>query len=176
VTLAACGGGSDNGEATATMRGEGGAGGAGAVSIKSIGDAGPVLVDSSGQALYTSNLEGSGHVVCTGACTSFWQPLTTGETAPSASSSLPGKLGIVTRPDGTRQVSYAGNPLYTFTQEGPEEVTGDGFVDDFNGQQFTWSVVAVEAGAGESSGSGSGAEPRDYGGEPESSGTGGYGY
>jgi predicted lipoprotein with Yx(FWY)xxD motif len=154
VTLAACGGGG-NGEATATMRGgTEGAGGGGAVSVKSVGDAGHVLVDSSGQALYASDLEANGKVLCTGACNSFWQPLTVENGAQTKSVSLPGQLGALSRPDGSRQLTYNGMPLYSFTQEGPEEVTGDGFVDDFNGHKFTWSVVRVEGGSSESTGSG----------------------
>jgi predicted lipoprotein with Yx(FWY)xxD motif len=166
LTLAACGG-SGNGESSTTMGGGAEGSGGAAVSAKSIGDAGPVLVDSSGQALYTSDLETDGKVMCTGACTSFWQPLTASEGAPSADPSLPGKVAVIMRPDGTRQVSYVGHPLYSFTQEGPAEVTGDGFVDDFDGHKFTWSVVQVEGGGGETSGSG---------GAAESSGSRSYGY
>ncbi len=46
------------------------------------------------------------------------------------------------------QVTYSGRPLYSFTQEGPGEVTGDGFQDAFGGQQFTWHVVSVGGGGG----------------------------
>jgi hypothetical protein len=44
-------------------------------------------------------------------------------------------------------------PLYSFTQDGPGEVTGDGFKDAFDGKRFTWNVVAVGGSAGSSSSS-----------------------
>jgi predicted lipoprotein with Yx(FWY)xxD motif len=167
VALAACGGGSGGGEATAQMSG-GAQEGGGTVSVMSIGDAGPVLVDSSGRALYASNLEGNGKIVCTGPCNSFWEPLAAGGGTPTSSSSVPGKLGAVKRPDGGRQVTYNGMPLYSFTQEDAEEVSGDGFVDEFNGDEFTWSVVKVAGATAESSAAES--EPSG-GGEAESSGS-----
>jgi predicted lipoprotein with Yx(FWY)xxD motif len=160
ATLAACGGGNGEGTASAMQNTGTGAQGKDVVSVQEIGEAGSVLVDSSGQALYASDLEANGKVLCTEACNSFWQPLTAEGKPTAGDSSLVGKLGMIERPDGTQQVSYAGMPLYTFTQEGPEEVTGDGFVDAFNGNEFTWSVVKV----GGSSGSGADAESSGSGG------------
>jgi predicted lipoprotein with Yx(FWY)xxD motif len=142
ATLAACGGGG-GGNATAAMSGAAGK----AVSVKQISGAGKVLVDSSGQALYASEQEtAAGKVLCTGACNSFWTPLTVHGGAPSAAS-LPGKLGVVERPDGTKQVTYNGELLYSFTQDQPGEVTGDGFKDAFGGQRFTWHVVSTNGGS-----------------------------
>jgi predicted lipoprotein with Yx(FWY)xxD motif len=163
ATLAACGGG--GGDATATA-----SGGTNAVAAKALGDAGTVLVDSSGQALYASDQEAAaGKVLCTGACNSFWEPLTVNGNATS-SGSLPGKLGTVKRPDGATQVTYNGDPVYTFTQDQPGEVTGDGFKDAFGGQQFTWHVVAVGKGSGSTSSGGGSA------GSSTSSGGSGYSY
>ena len=73
VAIAACGGGSDgNNSATAATPATSGQ----TVSVKDVGDAGRVLVDSSGQALYASDQEAAGRVMCTDACLSFWMPLT----------------------------------------------------------------------------------------------------
>ena len=150
LAVAGCGGGG-GGSATAAMPSTGGM----TVSVADIGSAGRVLVDSSGQALYASDQEtASGKVMCTGACNSIWKPLTVSGGAPTGSSDA-GKLGVVKRPDGTKQVTANGKLLYTFTQEGPRQVTGDGFQDAFNGQQFTWHVVSVGNGASTSSGSSS---------------------
>jgi predicted lipoprotein with Yx(FWY)xxD motif len=161
ATLAACGGGGGDGAATASS-------GTNAVTAKSLGSAGTVLVDSSGQALYASDQEAAaGKVLCTDACNSFWEPLTASGNVTS-SGSVPGKLGVVKRPDGSMQVTYNGDPLYTFTQDQAGEVTGDGFKDAFGGQQFTWHVVALGKGSG-SAGSGSGSAG-------SSSGSGGSGY
>jgi predicted lipoprotein with Yx(FWY)xxD motif len=156
--LAACGGG--GGSATAMS-----ATGGNAVSTMNVGGVGTVLVDSSGNALYASDQESAaGKVLCTGACNSFWQPVTaTGKS--TSSGSIGAKLGSVKRPDGTTQVTYNGDPLYTFTQDQSGEVTGDGFKDAFGGQQFTWHVVTVgNAGSASTSGGGGSASSSSGGG------------
>ena len=112
------------------------------VSVEEIGDSGRVLVNSAGKALYAADEEADSSVVCTGACTSFWIPLTIDGSAPSGNS-LPGELGVVERGDGTRQVTFDGKRLYTFVEDEPGEATGDGLSDAFDGQQFTWHVVSV---------------------------------
>lgn len=149
IALAACGGG--GGGASSNSSGAMGSS-ATTVSAEQIGDKGSVLVDSAGQALYASDEETGGKVLCTDACLSFWTPLTVSAGAPTGSS-LPGKLGVVERPDGARQVTYDGKLLYSFNEDQPGEVTGDGFADAFGGQQFTWHVVHSESADG-SSGSG----------------------
>jgi predicted lipoprotein with Yx(FWY)xxD motif len=141
LALAACGGegydssdsspAAQSGDATAT------------VSVEELGDSGRVLVDSAGKALYAADEEADSSVVCTDGCTDFWLPLTTDGDAPSGGDSLPSELGVVERDDGTRQVTFDGKRLYTFVEDEPGEVTGDGFSDAFDGQQFTWHVVSV---------------------------------
>jgi predicted lipoprotein with Yx(FWY)xxD motif len=135
VTLAACGGTSGNNSTGA----QGSSTGSTTVSVERLGGAG-VLVDSAGKALYANDQESGGKVLCTGACTSFWTPLTVSSGAPTESSTT-GKLGVVERPDGTEQVTYNGKLLYSFSEDQPEQVTGDGFTDAFGGQQFTWHVI-----------------------------------
>jgi predicted lipoprotein with Yx(FWY)xxD motif len=137
LALAACGGGSSD-SSPAAQSGDDTA----TVSVEELGDSGRVLVDSAGKALYAAEEEADSSVVCTGACTSFWMPLTINEGAPSGHS-LPSELGVVERGDGTRQVTFDGKRLYTFVEDEPGEVTGDGFSDGFDGQQFTWHVVNV---------------------------------
>jgi predicted lipoprotein with Yx(FWY)xxD motif len=155
VALAACGSGGGGSAATAAS-----GMGAGTVAVQNIGGAGRVLVDSSGQALYASDQEANGMVLCTGACESFWAPLNAKGGQPTGS--VPGKLGVVKRPDGSQQVTYNGMPLYSFTQEGPGQVTGDGFHDAFNGQQFHWNVVSVGGGGSSSGGSSSNGGSSSY--------------
>jgi predicted lipoprotein with Yx(FWY)xxD motif len=142
ATLAACGSGGGGGATAAAMPNTHGQ----TVSVQQIGGTGMVLVDSSGQALYASDQEtAAGKVLCTGACNSFWQPLSPGKNAPHGNAAG-GKFAVVKRPDGTRQVTWNGKFLYTFSQDKPGQVTGDGFHDAFNGQSFTWHVVSVGGG------------------------------
>ena len=123
----------------ATTGGSAGKAASATVSVKSIAGHGKVLVDSRGRALYRSDQERNGMVLCTGACLSFWQPLTVSGTPKGAS--LPGKLGVVKRPDGGKQVTYQGRLLYSFKLDSPGKVTGDGFKDAFGSQKFTWHVA-----------------------------------
>jgi predicted lipoprotein with Yx(FWY)xxD motif len=139
LVLAACGGddGDDDGTATAA--------GSGLASVQSV-DGTNVLADAEGRTLYTADVERSG-IRCTDACTSFWDPVgATASEARSAAADLGLDLGTVRRPDGERQLTFDGLPLYSFTEEGPGELSGDGFVDDFQGTRFEW--VAATTGAG----------------------------
>ena len=120
------------------------------VSVKQISGHGKVLVDAKGRALYRSEQERGGMVLCRGACLSFWQPLTV-SAPPTKSSSLVGRLAVVRRPEGRRQVTDNGRLLYSFKLDKPGNVTGDGFKDAFGSQKFTWHVVRP-AGAASSSG------------------------
>jgi predicted lipoprotein with Yx(FWY)xxD motif len=149
LVLAACGG-DDNDDATAASAGTQ----AGVASVRDV-DGTDVLADSQGRTLYTADVEKNGQIKCTGTCTSFWDPVTaSAKQAKSASARLDLELGTVKRPDGAQQLTLAGLPLYTFTEEGAGQLEGDGFVDDFNGTHFVWEA----AGTGSSS-SDSGAPP-----------------
>jgi predicted lipoprotein with Yx(FWY)xxD motif len=139
LVLSACGGSNDN-QATAASSTSGGQ----TVGVATINGS-RVLVDSSGDALYSPDQEANGMISCTGSCESIWMPLTTSPGAkPTASSDVTGKVGTIKRPDGSMQVTFNGAPLYTFTEDGgPGNVTGDGFQDQFNGKSFTWHVVSL---------------------------------
>jgi predicted lipoprotein with Yx(FWY)xxD motif len=139
VALGACG--SDAGGGAAT-----GGGGHATVSVREVTGIGAVLVDHGGGALYTPDQEAGGTIHCTGACTQFWIPLERGPAAPAAAPGVTGRLSAVTRPDGVRQVTYDGMPLYRFSQDGTSgKVTGDGVRDAFGGRRFTWHAVTAGA-------------------------------
>src|SRR4051812_18714954 len=78
-------------------------------------DVGDVLTDSAGRTLYSSQQE-KGTVRCTSsACTAVWQPLTVAAgTQPTGPRQVSSGLSTVRRPDGT-QVTFDGQPLYTFS-------------------------------------------------------------
>jgi predicted lipoprotein with Yx(FWY)xxD motif len=114
------------------------AGGGQTVAVKSIDGIGDVLVDAGGKALYASDVESDGKVHWTSS--SFWEPLTVDSGKPTAADGV-GKLGVIKRPDGARQVTADGKLLYTFTEDSPGNAKGNGFSDDLNGEHFTWSAV-----------------------------------
>src|SRR5262245_19060424 len=137
VLLAACGSSGYHSGSQGTTQA---AGTPGTVAVKQVAGVGNVLVDSKGLALYSPEQEASGKVLCTGSCVAFWIPLPAGSAAPAPMSGV-FTLGTVTRPDGTKQVTVDGKPLYTFAEDSPGSVKGNGFTDAFGGQHFTWHAI-----------------------------------
>jgi predicted lipoprotein with Yx(FWY)xxD motif len=103
-------------------------------SISSVG--GTVLVDAQGMTLYHLSVEHAGKFICTSsACLAVWHPLIV--SSGSKPSGSVGSLGVIKRPDGVMQVTYKGEPLYTFVKDrSPGQATGQGFKD-----VGTWTVA-----------------------------------
>ena len=89
------------------------------------GSIGTVLVDARGRTLYTFDPENGGKIVCTAACATLWPPLiVTGD--PVAGDGVSG-LGTIARPDGAKQVTANGHPLYTYSNDkAAGDANGDG--------------------------------------------------
>ena len=101
---------------------------------------GKILVNGQGMTLYTFGADTPGTSNCSGACLQNWPALTITSGNPVAGSGVTGTLGVITRADGTKQVTLNGMPLYTFFK--------DSKAGDANGQGITafgglWSVVVV---------------------------------
>ena len=165
--LAACGGSSSSNSPNTTAAAATTTGGQ-TVATKSIAGTGTVLVDSSGMALYTNNMDSGSKVACTASCTAIWVPLAapSGGQPTAADSAVQAKLGTVKLSDGTMQVTFGGKPLYTFVQDSPGQVTGNGASDQFNGTSFSWTVATASGSSASSGGAAS---------SNSSSGGGGYG-
>ena len=133
LVLAACGGsrtssssGSAAGYGAPTAGSAGGSGAASVVGTKT-GSLGTFLVDGKGRALYLWEADHGSTSTCTGACAQAWPPLTiTGP--PKASGAVRGSLlGTTKRADGSREVTYAGHPLYLFAGDSRAgQTTGQG--------------------------------------------------
>jgi predicted lipoprotein with Yx(FWY)xxD motif len=81
------------------------------------GKATTILTNAQGRTLYYFTADTASKTVCTGKCTKTWLPLLfTGTGTPTASTSLPGVLGVVKNANG-QQVIYNGHPLYTFIRD-----------------------------------------------------------
>ena len=125
----------------------GSAGGSGmTVSVQTISGA-KVLVDGSGRSLYFSDQEKAAHkVLCdSSACQAIWTPLTVmAGQQPSGPSGVTSELGTTRRPDGARQVTLNGAPVYTFEfDHSSGDLNGDGQKDSFDGTDFTWQAATV---------------------------------
>lgn len=100
---------------------------------------GRIIVDKHGLTLYLFEKDKHGKSTCYGSCASFWPPLLT-HGKPVAGKGVKAKLlGVTKRKNGTRQVTYAGHPLYRYTADSrPGQTTGEG-LNLFGGG---WDVVA----------------------------------
>jgi predicted lipoprotein with Yx(FWY)xxD motif len=117
------------------------------VEVMEIAGVGTVLADAAGQVLYASDEEAADpDVVCVDDCEQFWSPLVVAGAPPAAVSETI-SFDVAARPDGSQQVTFEGRRLYTFTQEGPGQASGDGFSDSFGDQPFTWHAAFVDAAA-----------------------------
>ncbi len=86
-----------------------------------------VLTESNGDTLYYLTKDSATDVTCTGTCAGIWPPLLLASGQPTASSSLPDALTVVSGGNG-RQVEYAGHPLYRYSGDtGPGQSNGEGF-------------------------------------------------
>ena len=144
MVLAACGGsstssssGSGTGYGAPTSGSPGGSGPASVVGTKT-GSLGTFLVDGKGRALYLWEADHGATSACSGACAQAWPPLTITGT-PKASGAVRGSLLATTkRADGSREVTYAGHPLYLFAGDSRAgQTTGEGS----NGFGAPWWVV-----------------------------------
>ena len=83
----------------------------------------PIIVtDERGMTVYYHDNDALSKSRCNGSCERYWPPL-----RPSAGFQPTGKFKVITRADGTAQVTYEGRPLYTFAgDQKPGELRGDG--------------------------------------------------
>ncbi len=136
IALAACGSSSPNSSAT-TAGNTGTAASSSSTSAASAtatvksarsGQFGTILENSSGMALYTFGGNNGGSTnMCTGACLMAWPAVTVATgTTPTLASGVPGTLGTAKQADGTEQVTYNGQLLYTFVSDSPGQVSGNG--------------------------------------------------
>jgi predicted lipoprotein with Yx(FWY)xxD motif len=103
-----------------------------------------ILVDAKGLPLYTYKPDTPTTSHVTGQLAALWPPLTA--SAPTAAAGIGGTLGVVATTNG-RQVSYNGHFLYTFVEDSPGRVTGQGVQNFFVATPATTSGAASSAGA-----------------------------
>jgi predicted lipoprotein with Yx(FWY)xxD motif len=100
---------------------------------------GRILVDGRGRALYLFTRETTPTVRCYGACATAWPVFHARGNVRAGTGADRHLIGTTSRRDGTKQVTYAGHPLYNYvTDRKPGQVTCQN-VDEYGG---TWLVVA----------------------------------
>ena len=90
--------------------------------------AGEIVVDAKGMSVYffTKDVKDSGTSACTDACLAAWPPVTTAAETPQVEG-VTGTVGTITTPDGAKQVTLNGLPLYYFAKDTkPGDILGQG--------------------------------------------------
>jgi predicted lipoprotein with Yx(FWY)xxD motif len=83
-----------------------------------------VLTNAQGFTLYWFAPDTSTTSNCNGSCATFWPPV---KGPATAGSGVTGKLGTITRADGSTQATYDGHPLYTYKGDtAPGQDKGNG--------------------------------------------------
>ena len=100
-------------------------------------DLGRIVVDSTGRTVYVFDKDtpGSGASACTAACLTKWPPVKATSDEVTVHD-VTGKVGVITRDDGTKQLTLGGMPLYLYS--------GDSHAGDVTGQAVgnVWWVVS----------------------------------
>jgi predicted lipoprotein with Yx(FWY)xxD motif len=109
-----------------------------AITTKRAGKLGTVLAFGSKKlTVYLFEADKGGSASCTGACAKVWPPVTGSPTAHGAAVSA--DLGTITRPDGTKQVTYKGHPLYLYVKDKDD---GDTYGEGSKSFGAGWYVLA----------------------------------
>lgn len=102
---------------------------------------GTVVVDSSGKTVYAFDKDtmNSGKSACNAGCSGLWPAVTTTSSTPTGTG-VSGKLGTITRADGSKQITLDGRPLYTYAGD-----SGAGTVSGQGVKGIWWAVTPAGA-------------------------------
>lgn len=99
--------------------------------------AGQIVVDGKGLSVYqyTQDLKDSGRSACVGGCLTAWPPVVTTSDTPTVDG-VTGKVGTIPTPDGKKQLTINGMPVYYFAKDkAAGDILGQGV-------SSVWYVVA----------------------------------
>lgn len=106
-----------------------------AVTVEShSGPMGTYLTDAGGKTLYMFAADSATKSNCSGACASFWPPLTAKGAVHGSGGVASGKFTTIARSDGSKQVVYDGHPLYYFKEDSAAGDTNGQGIDQFGGK------------------------------------------
>jgi predicted lipoprotein with Yx(FWY)xxD motif len=100
-----------------------------------------VLTNAKGFTLYWFAPDTPTMSKCNGSCAAYWPPV---KGPATAGAGVTGKLGTITRSDGSMQATYNGHPLYTYAADSaPGQAKGNGL----NLSGGVWHEVTVSGAA-----------------------------
>ena len=139
LSVAACGGSSGSGSAASTSASSPASSG---TALKTANISGvTVLTNAKGFTLYWFAPDTSTKSNCNGSCAQIWPPV---KGPATAGAGVTGKLGTITRSDGSAQATYNGHPLYTYTADtAPGQANGNGI----NASGGVWHEVTASGSA-----------------------------
>jgi len=137
LTLAACGGSSYGGSSSGPSTSQAASEGLGTASTS----LGKVLTDSAGLTLYAFSADSPGQTKCSDDCLVYWHSDGVGSKPPKAPAGVTAKLGVITRPDGSKQLTVDNWPMYTYVGDhSAGDTTGQGL----NIQGGLWWAVGPD--------------------------------
>jgi predicted lipoprotein with Yx(FWY)xxD motif len=141
LVASACGSSGSGGTATSSAPASSTAPGSGAASGTALKTAqisgATVLTNSRGFTLYWFVPDTPTKSNCNGTCAAIWPPV---KGPAVAGPGVIGKLGTITRSDGSTQATYNGHPLYTYTADtAPGQANGNGI----NSSGGVWHEVTA---------------------------------
>ena len=152
LLIAACGSSTSSGSGSTSSSAP--AASSSALKATKIGGA-TVLTNAKGFTLYWFVPDTSTKSNCNGSCATYWPPM---KGPATAGAGVTGKLGTITRSDGSVQATYNGHPLYTYVgDKAPGQAKGNGL--NLSGgvwHEVTVSGAAAAAATGSAGGGGYG--------------------
>jgi predicted lipoprotein with Yx(FWY)xxD motif len=114
-----------------------------AIANSSVGN---ILVNGQGRTVYMFSPDSATTSACSGACATFWPPVTVHGTPTAGSGANASLVGTIKRSDGTTQVTYNHHPLYTFQQDQKAGDTKGQGVQAFGGGWHVLSPAGAQVG------------------------------
>ena len=105
---------------------------------------GSIVVDAKGRTVYEFAADSKGHSACTGACLKAWPAVKAPAKLPTSVPGISGKVGVLKRPDGIRQLTLNGFPLYTFAGDSAAGTTAGQGVNASGGKWWVISPAGVK--------------------------------
>jgi predicted lipoprotein with Yx(FWY)xxD motif len=87
---------------------------------------GTFLTDNAGRSIYLWAADHTDKSTCSGACVSAWPPVPATGSVTVAGAAVQKDVGTTTRSDGTKQLTYAGHPLYYYAGDSGTATSGQG--------------------------------------------------
>jgi predicted lipoprotein with Yx(FWY)xxD motif len=83
-----------------------------------------VVTNAKGFTVYSFGPDTATKSNCNGSCATYWPPV---KGPVTAGAGVTGKIGTITRSDGSTQATYNGHPLYTYISDtAPGQAKGNG--------------------------------------------------